>query len=71
MGCIDLYDFDPQHHRAGVGLVIDQAHRQKGYATTALQLIEAFAFDQLQLHQLYAGVGEDNREYSIVSVGRV
>ena len=60
LGCIDLYDFDPQHHRAGVGLVIDQAHRQKGYATTALQLIEAFAFDQLQLHQLYAGVGEDN-----------
>lgn len=61
LGCIDLYDFDPQHHRAGVGLVIDKAHRQKGYATTALELIEAFAFDQLQLHQLYAGVGEDNQ----------
>ena len=43
-----------------VGLVIDQAYRQKGYATIALELIEAFAFDQLQLHQLYAGVGEDN-----------
>ena len=60
LGCIDLYDFDPQHHRAGIGLVIDKAHRQKGYATIALELIEAVAFDQLQLHQLYAGVGEDN-----------
>ena len=60
LGCIDLYDFDPQHHRAGIGLVIDKAHRQKGYATIALELIEAVAFDQLQLHQLYVGVGEDN-----------
>ena len=61
LGCIDLYDFDPQHHRAGIGLVIDKAHRQKAMlCTIALELIEAVAFDQLQLHQLYAGVGEDN-----------
>ena len=26
----------------------------------ALELIEVFAFQRLQLHQLYAGVGEDN-----------
>ena len=29
MGCVDLYDFDPQHHRAGIGLVIDKAHLKK------------------------------------------
>jgi len=30
LGCIDLFDFNPQHHRVGVGLVIfDAAHRQK------------------------------------------
>ena len=60
LGLIDLYDFDPIHHRAGVGLVIDQAHRAKGLGKQALLLLEEYAFDRLQLHQLYAGVGEEN-----------
>lgn len=60
LGLIDLYDFDPLHHRAGVGLVIEENHRGKGLGKKALELIEVFAFQRLQLHQLYAGVGEDN-----------
>jgi diamine N-acetyltransferase len=60
LGLIDLYDFDPLHHRAGVGLVIDESHRGNGLGNKALVLIEALAFQRLQLHQLYAGVGEDN-----------
>lgn len=60
LGFIDLYDFDPLHHRAGVGLVIDQAYRGMGLGKQALQLIEDYAFNRLQLHQLYAGVGDKN-----------
>ena len=60
LGVIDLYDFDPTHHRAGVGLVINIAHRGNGLGRIALDLIEVYAFDRLQLHQLYAGVGENN-----------
>jgi diamine N-acetyltransferase len=60
LGLIDLYDFDPLHHRAGVGLVIAESYRGKGLGKKALQLIEVFAFQRLQLHQLYAGVGENN-----------
>ena len=60
LGLIDLYDFDALHHRAGVGLVIDESHRGKGLGKKALTLIEAMAFQRLQLHQLYAGVAEDN-----------
>ena len=60
LGLIDLYDFDPLHHRAGVGLVIAESHREKGLGKKALALIEELAFQRLQLHQLYAGVGEDN-----------
>lgn len=60
LGLIDLYDFDALHHRAGVGLVIDERHRGKGLGKKALTLIEALAFQPLQLHQLYAGVAEDN-----------
>ena len=60
MGLVDLYDFDPIHHRAGVGIVIAAPHRGKGIGKEALSLIEEVAFQRLQLHQLYAGVGEDN-----------
>lgn len=60
LGLIDLYDFDVLHHRAGVGLVIDESHRGKGIGKKALALIEKLAFQRLQLHQLYAGVGEEN-----------
>ena len=59
-GLVDLYDFDAQHQRAGVGIVIDANHRNKGLGTLALQLLEPIAFSQLKLHQLYAGVGADN-----------
>lgn len=60
-GLIDLYDFDAHHRRAGVGIVIDEDHRNKGLGALALQLLEPIAFSQLKLHQLYAGVGAENR----------
>lgn len=60
LGLIDLYEFDPIHHRAGVGLVIAETLRGNGLGKKALALIETYAFERLQLHQLYAGVGEDN-----------
>ena len=60
-GVIDLYDFDPYHKRAGVGIVISQeSDRARGLATAALELMIDYAFDHLRLHQLYAGIAEDN-----------
>ncbi|MGB5981723.1 MAG: GNAT family N-acetyltransferase [Nonlabens sp.] len=60
-GVIDLYDFDPYHKRAGVGIVISQeSDRARGLATAALELMVAYAFNHLRLHQLYAGIAEDN-----------
>jgi diamine N-acetyltransferase len=35
IGCIDLYDYDPSNHRAGVGILISQDYRQKGIASYA------------------------------------
>lgn len=60
LGLIDLYDYDALHCRAGVGIVIEEENRGKGWAKVALTLIEEIAFSHLQLHQLYAGVGADN-----------
>ncbi len=61
VGLIDLFDFDPFHLRAGVGILIaNNKHRQKGYATEALHLLTKYAFETLQLHQLYCNIGTNN-----------
>ena len=43
VGFIDLFDFEPLHHRAGVGLVIATEERSKGYGAAALASIEFYA----------------------------
>ena len=61
IGLIDLFDFDPKNNRAGVGIVIsDEDNRNSGIGSEALGLVINFAFSQLQLHQLYANIGENN-----------
>lgn len=61
VGLIDLFDFDPQHSRAGIGILIQQSKdRNKGIGSEALQLLIDYAFSQLQLHQLYANIGTEN-----------
>lgn len=57
IGAIDLFDFDPVHLRAGVGLLIHKKEdRSKGYASAALELIINYSFKKLGLHQLWANV---------------
>jgi diamine N-acetyltransferase len=61
VGVVDLYDFDPMHRRAGVGIAIaNTADRTKGYASAALELVVFYAFDHLMLHQLYACIAANN-----------
>jgi diamine N-acetyltransferase len=61
VGLIDLFDFDPFHLRAGIGILIANAeYRQKGYATEALKLMIRYSFETLQLHQLYCNISPDN-----------
>ena len=61
IGLIDLFDFDPKNNRAGVGIIIStESNRNSGIGSEALQLVINYAFNQLQLHQLYANIGSDN-----------
>lgn len=60
VGAVDLFEFDPQNRRAGVGVVIDAAFRRRGMATDALQATERYAREVLHLHQLWCSVTEDN-----------
>ncbi|MHC1705530.1 MAG: GNAT family N-acetyltransferase [Tenuifilaceae bacterium] len=61
VGLVDLFDFDPFHQRAGVGILIaNKEYRQKGYATEALKLLIRYAFETLQIHQLYCNISSEN-----------
>ena len=61
IGTIDLFDFDPFHSRAGIGILIhDAEERNKGYATEALKLLVKYSFETLQLHQLYCNIAAAN-----------
>lgn len=61
VGAIDLFDFEPFHERAGVGILIYEKEDQgKGFASDAIQLISKYAKEVLGLHQLYANITIDN-----------
>ena len=61
VGAIDLFDFEPFHQRAGIGILIyAEADRQHGYASDALKLMCRYAKETLGLHQLYANIGANN-----------
>ena len=60
VGAIDIFDFDAHNMRAGIGILIEQAYRQKNYAGMALDLVKEYCFNFLHLNQLYAHVTSDN-----------
>jgi len=61
VGLIDLFDFDPKNHRAGLGIVVlDEKERNKGVGAEAISIIIDYAFSTLELRQLFANVIEDN-----------
>lgn len=60
VGMIDLFDFDPFHNRAGVGIMVNQEWRGRGVAASALKLFMAYAYSTLGLHQLYCHISESN-----------
>lgn len=61
IGLIDLYDFEPFHQRAGLGIMIhDTENRKKGYATAAIRLMLDYCFETLGLNQVYCSVPSCN-----------
>lgn len=61
IGLIDLFNYDPYHKRAGVGILIaDVKDRGNGFAAQALELMVNYAFKILRLHSLYCDIAESN-----------
>ena len=60
VGAVDMFEFDPQNLRAGVGIIVAPPYRKQGYALDALQTLERYVRDVLRMHQLWCSVGADN-----------
>jgi diamine N-acetyltransferase len=63
IGTIDIFDFDPFHKRAGLGILIaNEDYRRKGFASMSLICLIGYCFKTLQLHQLYCNILATNCE---------
>lgn len=62
VGMIDLFDFNPQHNRVGIGILLLPKFENKGYASEALELVIDYAFQFLNIHQIYANIAFDNNK---------
>jgi len=60
IGAVDLFDLDALNRRAGIGIVIAEEKRGRGFAGAALLLCTEYAFGDLNLHQLFYNVEQDN-----------
>ena len=60
LGFVDLFDFEPIHRRAGVGIFVLNVYRTKGVATKALQLMHAYVKEHLNLKNLNANISMEN-----------
>lgn len=60
VGMIDIVNFDPQHRRAELSIIIKKEMRRCGYAIQAVCDVARYAERILHLHQLYVIVASDN-----------
>lgn len=60
VGAVDMFEFDPQNLRAGVGIIVAPPYRKQGFALDALQTVERYVRDVLRMHQLWCSIGADN-----------
>ena len=62
VGFIDIYDFSPQHNRAGLGIIINKSFRNQGFAKEAIKSVLNYGLKHLNLHQFFAYIELDNKE---------
>ncbi len=62
IGAVDLFEFDPRHQRAGVGILIEPEFRGKGMAKESLQLLENYVLSVLGIRNLFCNILEDSED---------
>ena len=60
IGCVDIFDYNADNRRAGIGILIDKKYRGKGLATLIIHKVCDYCKRYLHLHLLYANIGVSN-----------
>ncbi len=60
VGLAELFDYEPVHMRAGIGIHIIKDEQRKGYAKQALSLLIRYCGEVLRLNQIYCNISVDN-----------
>ncbi len=66
VGFIDLFEFEPIHRRAGVGIIINENDHGKGFGRYAIKLLGNYAKQHLNINCLFANIAIEN-EISILA----
>ncbi len=61
IGSVDLFDYEPLHQHAGVGILLTQANRGQGYASDALALLENYAVNAIGIRNLHCTILSNNK----------
>lgn len=60
VGMVDLFDFDPYNKRVGIGIMIHNDYRNKGYASKAIELTVDYCFNFLAINQIFCEIAQSN-----------
>ncbi len=60
IGMVDIFEYDAERQSAGIGILIDPAHRGKGYATDAILSAESHLRTEYGVQQMWCHVHPDN-----------
>lgn len=60
VGIVDLSNYEPQHNRAEIGIVVISKYRDKGYGREIVTIVADYSRRIIHLHQLYAVVNPSN-----------
>jgi diamine N-acetyltransferase len=60
VGTVDLFNFDIHHSKIALGLFVSPEYQGKGFAGSALELVEQYIFEFLKINQLYCEIATGN-----------
>ena len=60
-GFIDIFNFEPIHRRAGIGIILKEEYRGKGIGKKAIDLVGVYAQKHLNLNSIYADIAKENK----------
>ncbi len=63
VGSVDLFEYDPLHQRAGIGILISESEdRRQGYASESIKLMKHYCQNYLMLKQLFCHINTNNKD---------